>query len=714
MKTKNDLLELVNFAKTLIFGDAAYPVPLKTLTYYGNNNISKNSYKEFAKRKKSGGVRKIHAPVKGLMPIQKALNLILQCVFTPHQAATGFVPEKSIVDNARVHRGAHYVYNIDLKDFFPSIDMKRIAACLRIPPFNVVDTNEAPLAFLIANLCCTLIEVERKNKNGEWEKKILKVLPQGAPTSPILTNIICQRLDRRLSGLARRYGAQYTRYADDITFSSMYNLYRQGREFLREMEEIIKGQGFHINPKKTRLQKSGYRQEVTGLVVNEKVNVHRSYVKQIRRWLYLWERYGYVQAEAIFKRDYRADKGHVKVGEPSLQNVLDGKLQFLKMVKGEGDSTYLGLWWRFEGLVRPIRNKIPQPSDDEIIGKILAVLEKEGIGKPIIKDLEGDSSGLVKAYKELGFFSIETEDLEVSVKNKKKKAKENDYQLKFHRPQDVSAFLSLFGSGDHPFKYLVHDFIKPDETFNLNELIKKVEKSFNLETKKFSISNTLYARLKAFIGLSKEPWSLRFKRTSSYFSFSSATTKKWCKDNSNKHPIFRFSSDIKLFKEGIRIDGNLKGLINYVLDEKGLLKERFHIDFYKLEDATFYTDVDALLLGLGVIFNTIAQRKENSNKLKIVFEDDVSPAGEILNTIKIIHIESKCTKKLDEEGLLSGDLKDAKRCFYKLCDWSIIAENPNSEINKINILYNPSTGKKPKEKTETPIEGFTHVLTFYS
>lgn len=371
MKTKNDLLELVNFAKTLIFGDAAYLAPLKTLTYYGNNNIQKNSYKEFTVRKKSGGVRKIHAPVKGLMPIQKALNLILQCVFTPHQAATGFVPEKSIVDNARVHRGAHYVYNIDLKDFFPSIDMKRVAACLRIPPFNVVDTNEAPLAFLIANLCCTPIEVERKNNKGEWEEKILKVLPQGAPTSPILTNIICQRLDRRLSGLARRYGAQFTRYADDITFSSMHNLYRQGSEFLREMEGIIEGQGFHINPKKTRLQKSGYRQEVTGLIVNEKVNVRRRYIKQIRRWLYLWERYGYVQAEAIFKRDYRADKGHVKPSEPNLQNVLDGKLQFMKMVKGEDDPTFQKLMNRYEKEMAKLNEFREDKIDLDAILKIL-------------------------------------------------------------------------------------------------------------------------------------------------------------------------------------------------------------------------------------------------------------------------------------------------------------------------------------------------------
>jgi retron-type reverse transcriptase len=376
MKTKEDLLEVINLAKGHIYGEKAKAIPLKTLTYYGNGKKAKDTYKSFSIRKKSGGTRKIHAPVKGLKPIQRALNLILQCVFSPHQAATGFVPEKSIVDNARIHQGMHYVYNLDLKDFFPSVDMKRVAACLRLPPFRVVDTQDAPLAFLIANLCCTNIEVERKNDKGEWELKVLSVLPQGAPTSPTLTNIICQRLDRKLFGLARRNGAQYTRYADDITFSSMHNIYQPDSDFLREMTAIIEGQGFHINPKKTRLQRAGYRQEVTGLVVNEKINVHRRYVKQIRHWLYLWERYGYAQAEAVFRQHYLADKGHVKKRDRSLENVLDGKLLFLKMVKGEEDGTYQTLLKRFEVQTEKLAKIVDAKVD---LDAVLNTLFKKGL-----------------------------------------------------------------------------------------------------------------------------------------------------------------------------------------------------------------------------------------------------------------------------------------------------------------------------------------------
>jgi hypothetical protein len=156
------------------------------------------------------------------------------------------------------------------------------------------------------------------------------------------------------------------------------------------MSAIIESQGFHVNPKKTRLQKNGYRKEVTGLVVNDKVNVRRRYVKQIRRWLYLWERYGYVQAEAIFRNDYRADKGYVKKGEPSLQNVLDGKLLFLKMVKGEGDGTYVKLLERFVNLT----NNLEQVRSENVdLDSVLDVLVNKGLD---------DAMNLFDKFKSIG------------------------------------------------------------------------------------------------------------------------------------------------------------------------------------------------------------------------------------------------------------------------------------------------------------------------
>jgi RNA-directed DNA polymerase len=128
-------------------------------------------------------------------------------------------------------------------------------------------------------------------------------------------------------------------------------------------------QSLKINDKKTRLQKTGYRKEVTGLTVNEKVNVQKRYVKQIRMWIYYWEKYGYLRAQQLFVSDYTKDKGYNLNGQPNLVNVLSGKLDFLKMVKSDNDSTFLKLKERFDRLV----------NTDDLIKNVLDLWENVGI-----------------------------------------------------------------------------------------------------------------------------------------------------------------------------------------------------------------------------------------------------------------------------------------------------------------------------------------------
>jgi len=364
LQSKEDLVKLLSDAKNMLYGEECKPVQLKSLTYYANPTLCKKRYQTFTIKKKSGADRTIHAPVKGLKSILRSLNFVLQCVYEPHEAATGFVLEKSIVDNAKKHVGHHYVLNIDLKDFFHTFDRNRVKMGFMFEPFNLNGDKE-PLAFLLASLCTHPFEIDGEEKT---------VLPQGSPTSPTLTNILCKKLDRRLTGLANRFGATYTRYADDITFSSPHNIYTD-EEFKNELKRIIEeDQKLVINPKKTRLQKAGYRQEVTGLIVNDKVNVHRRYVKQIRMWLYLWEKWDYEVAQQKFLNDYIADKGHVKNINTHLINVLDGKLEFLKMVKGAEDTTYIGLKERFDKLTGLKEKKDYQKIDLESV--VNAILNK--------------------------------------------------------------------------------------------------------------------------------------------------------------------------------------------------------------------------------------------------------------------------------------------------------------------------------------------------
>lgn len=368
LQSKEDLVKLLSDAKDMLYGEECKPVQLKSLTYYANPVLCKKRYQTFIIKKKSGTDRTINAPVKGLKSILRSLNFVLQCVYEPHEAATGFVLEKSIVDNAKKHVGHHYVLNMDLKDFFHTFDRNRVKMGFMFEPFNLNGDKE-PLAFLLASLCTHPFEIDGEVKT---------VLPQGSPTSPTLTNILCKKLDRRLTGLANRFGATYTRYADDITFSSPHNIYTD-EEFNKELKRIIEeDQKLAINPKKTRLQKAGYRQEATGLIVNDKVNVRRRYVKQIRMWLYYWEKYGYEKAEQIFKRDYIADKGHVKNINAHLVNVLDGKLEFLKMVKGIEDGTYKELKIRFDNLTG-IKESNEQSKID--LNSVLNTLVNQGLNK---------------------------------------------------------------------------------------------------------------------------------------------------------------------------------------------------------------------------------------------------------------------------------------------------------------------------------------------
>lgn len=334
VKSLDDFASLLNDIKKDEFQTNKYPITGKMLRHFSLAKIP-NRYKAFQIRKKSGGFREINSPCYALKVILYLLNKVFKSVYTPSKAAMGFTDGRSVVTNASIHVGHHYVFNIDLENFFPSIHQPRVWARLQLPPFNF----SLEIAKVVAGLCC--------HTNAEGTKN---VLPQGAATSPILTNAICDNLDRQMIKTARKYGVHYSRYADDMTFSSMHNVYQEGSDFRMEIQSVIERQRFKMNEKKTRLQRSNERQEVTGLTVNERVNVARKYVRDIRCILHVWEKDGYGKAYAYFYPLYKRDKGHIKKGEPVMENVIEGKLNYLKMVKGADNSTYLKLQERYSKL----------------------------------------------------------------------------------------------------------------------------------------------------------------------------------------------------------------------------------------------------------------------------------------------------------------------------------------------------------------------------
>ena len=367
VKSKGEFLDLINLCKDLVYNDLTplriflgvrndiskkkfNDFTMKQLNYYILSSKKVNQYKSFSVSKKNGGLRTIEAPIKGLKFMQQCINILLQLSFEPNAAANGFVQNRSVITNAKRHVGKTYVYNTDLSNFFPSIKFRRVKSVLMLDPINLNDE----IAFIVANVCC---------KDGQ--------LPQGAPTSPVLSNVICNRLDKKLVRLARKYKSSYTRYADDITFSSME--YCFDKKFEMELNTLIKGEHFFVNPIKVRLQKRGYRQEVTGLIVNEKVNLRKSYVKEIRLWLHIWEKYDYFSALTAFQKNYlKYLKG------TSFINVLQGKLEYMKMVRGHEDLLYKKYASQFERLL-----KSEAEDKDVSILEVLKIWETKGIDSAI-------------------------------------------------------------------------------------------------------------------------------------------------------------------------------------------------------------------------------------------------------------------------------------------------------------------------------------------
>lgn len=245
-------------------------IPDRRLRYILYAKKPENQYTSFEISKKRGGTRTINAPSQPLKSLQRKLNYIFQLIYERKHCVHGFTENRNILTNARAHQGKKVILNIDLKDFFPSINFGRVRGMLIAKPYSLGE--EA--ATVISQLACL---------NG--------LLPQGAPSSPVLTNMICRPLDNKLIRFAKANHITYSRYADDITFSSsqrnfpsnVVTIDSNGILHLGEqLTDIISKSGFEINFEKVYLRRKSSRQEVTGLVINEYPNIPRPYLKSIR------------------------------------------------------------------------------------------------------------------------------------------------------------------------------------------------------------------------------------------------------------------------------------------------------------------------------------------------------------------------------------------------------------------------------------------------
>ncbi len=319
------------------------------IKYFYYTNPIANSYKIFFIQKKNGGRRTITAPNDKLKVLQKRLSGILAEKYRPKRSTKAFVKGSTIADNANPHCRKKFVFNIDLQDFFPSITFARVRGLLIAKPYSLTPETATVIAHL------TTVD---------------GYLPQGAPSSPLISNMICASLDYQLFSLASKNHATYTRYADDITFSFHCPLKFISKDIVEASQEsytqnhykaqagellrlLIVKNGFQINNKKVRLQSSAERQIVTGLVVNKKPNVDRRYIRKTSALIHSIEKVGIQGANLI--RDEKSPEKSTPV-----EAHIQGRLLFIHQVVGADSIVYARLANRFN--VLPTKYKVPRPT----------------------------------------------------------------------------------------------------------------------------------------------------------------------------------------------------------------------------------------------------------------------------------------------------------------------------------------------------------------
>ncbi|MEZ6041270.1 MAG: reverse transcriptase domain-containing protein [Planctomycetaceae bacterium] len=291
-------------------------VPQLRWLAFHSDVASRTHYVNFTIPRKSGGVRILSAPHRRIAAVQQWILAEVVSRLPVEDCAHGFVPNRSILTNARPHVGQQVVLNMDLENFFPGITYPRVRRMFQTIGYS------GSVATILALLC-----TECPRRTVTWSGEVFHVacgprgLPQGACTSPAISNQVVKRLDRRLQGLARKHNLVFTRYADDLTFSGGSDFDTNVAWVMACVRHIAEDEGLVVNEKKNRVLRRNTAQIVTGLVVNDKPSVSRKKLRQIRAILHR------AQQEGLESQN--------RDGHPNFRAYLDGYISFISMTRPE-------------------------------------------------------------------------------------------------------------------------------------------------------------------------------------------------------------------------------------------------------------------------------------------------------------------------------------------------------------------------------------------
>ena len=678
-----------------------------------------DKYKELTINKATGKPRTIHIPSKKLKIIQRLALEKLQLVekFKPSRNAHGFTPGKSIVTNAIVHRRSKRIIKMDLKDFFPSIHFGRVRGMFMAYPFKFGDKA----ATIMAQLACL------DDKSG--------ILPQGSPLSPYIANMMCRRLDKRLTEVARSHRCYFTRYADDITFSTNDKSQSNIDDLIKETSSIIESEGFVVNKDKTKILTPEERQVVTGVIINDGINVNRRYVRNLRATIYNCERFGIESQLEKNVRDDRSSRPNENASSyhPSINYFLRhllGKISFYGSVVLSNNQderndknnklfkrveTYENILYRFYELLKTSKEEFDvriKKSVKKLISKRHRLEKRLSIlAKVENKRLQGLNEFREEIQNKNYVEELNLIDSHSKLKGFAQKMGEKD--PRFYKLSLNSNFMDAKFQLNGLLKYPKVD---PDKTIGVLHSLKEntglrelVHRSSNGN---ISIKDC-YLKLCNFY--EKEayylPWRLReefddWKK--SLYEVLKRFDENYLIDVIDGELIGDATEELKKntrFGDDEDTSTILVSEIRRLINDIGMEDDRVVVLIDSKMDIGFYTHVPSILDSIKEILQSLAKRTNKSNKIYInlVKTDDKK------NVELTIFNKSKQVVEFNDRSLTQGKLSKVIPLTNGLCEYWIETQLLNGERKIINMHNGRSVGELELSDLK---QGFAHRLRF--
>jgi hypothetical protein len=661
------------------------------MTLYAHPSKGRDHY--YSKKyipKRNGKPREINAISGRLRTIQKKTLDYLQSNFTPSAYAKGFVPGGGIIENAKVHRNRKLIIKLDLEDFFPSISFARVLGMFQAYPFDF--TKEE--AVVLAQICCM-------DNNGP--------IPQGGVTSPYISNMICRKLDSRLSKFAKRERVSYSRYADDLTFSTNKKI--NVIKLIDNVKSIIVDESFVVNNDKTKILPKSSRQIVTGIVVNEGLNVSRRYINNIRALLHNCYKYG-IKSQLVksnFKNTRNTCSPIIEMSKNKYQTYRNRKKELSTNDAVDLFLNHISGRIRFVGHVAEANFDLNEDHYhrrikiyNNLLEKLSAIIVKEKISgyrlvaiQKEIRDCQNielinnvksftndelDNLVNIRSISDPRFFTTSYDsDLE---KNRKQVINLLSYPqfnqaILINLLSDLKKSTSVLGG-------LVHDI--SGNPLSRNDIINFVSE-FNIKMK-YSLPFDIRGVFSNFlIGVEKEVFENKDNKNFNFYS-----DEKFRMKHANK-----FKQLTRFGKSDENSCTNLKTTINNICNS---INSDVKFEF-KIRIHSFYTDVNVVKESIRLILLSMIRNTKSKNIVIEIVRDasDRSPCIVIYDN-NCHEIEIECNRDL----FTHGKIKNIIKLINGIGEYYFIANIKNNGWKKIDLLHGDNIFDTDKQ------DGVTHLI----